>query len=417
MPRVTAFFRFLSEAEAAGHADGLSNLNQRRDLLTESVERALCRPHEIDAVGEAWPNRLRSQFEPIAADLSAATTSSGTSARLAARRISETWTRSANRLRLPCWCWPHIATSGCASGRGDESLRVRISNLLPSSAIGSSALSPVRSSRSKKRSKSLAETRASRSSLPPPARKCASRISKSSAYRWAQDRERYLLQHGPLTANKEVPTFEAFAPRFVDGHARANRHKPSGIASIQSILKWHLVPTLGSRRLDAITNEQVQRLKLALSERAPKTVNNVLTVLSSLLKMAVEWGRARATAVCDQVVAQSKRTMGFHDIDQYERLLAVARKRGQDAYLMVLAGGDAGLRLGEIIALEWRDINLAARRLTVERSDWQGHVTVPKGGRSRPAPDDAATDGGTEDRASSARRAGVVVGGWIADHP
>ena len=78
--------------------------------------------------------------------------------------------------------------------------------------------------------------------------------------------------------------------------------------------------------------------------------------------------------------------MGFHDFDQYERLLTVARKRGPDAYLMLLAGGDAGLRLGEIIALEWRDIDLVARRLTVERSDWQGHVTVPKGGRSRQLP-------------------------------
>jgi hypothetical protein len=56
-------------------------------------------------------------------------------------------------------------------------------------------------------------------------------------------------------------------------------HGRSGIASIESILKWHLVPTLGPKRLDAITNEQVQRLKLALSSRAPKTVNNVLTVL------------------------------------------------------------------------------------------------------------------------------------------
>ena len=37
----------------------------------------------------------------------------------------------------------------------------------------------------------------------------------------------------------------------------------------------------------------------------------------------------------------------------------VARKRGPDAYVMVLAGGDAGLRLGEIIALEWCDIDLA----------------------------------------------------------
>lgn len=136
-------------------------------------------------------------------------------------------------------------------------------------------------------------------------RKRASRFSKSAAQRWAQDRERYLLQHGPPATHKEVSTLEAFAPRFVDGHARANRHKPSGINSIESILRWHLIPTLGPKRLDAISNEQVQRLKLALGERAPKTVNNVLTVLNTLLKRAVGVGRDSAIAVRDQVAAES----------------------------------------------------------------------------------------------------------------
>ena len=53
---------------------------------------------------------------------------------------------------------------------------------------------------------------------------------------------------------------------------------------------------------------------------------------------------------------------------------------------MVLLGGDAGLRLGEIVALEWTDVDVHARRLTVQHSDWRGHVTVPKGGRSRCLP-------------------------------
>src|SRR5215468_6080082 len=42
--------------------------------------------------------------------------------------------------------------------------------------------------------------------------------------------------------------------------------------------------------------------------------------------------------------------------------------------------------LGEIVALEWGDIDLQARRLTIQRSDWCGHVTVPKGGRARRLP-------------------------------
>jgi hypothetical protein len=79
-------------------------------------------------------------------------------------------------------------------------------------------------------------------------RKRASRFSKSAAHRWAEDRERYLLQHGPPKAKKEVPTLETFAPRFVDGHARANRHKPSGINAVESILRWHLVPGFGPKR-------------------------------------------------------------------------------------------------------------------------------------------------------------------------
>ena len=53
-------------------------------------------------------------------------------------------------------------------------------------------------------------------------RKRAARFSKSAAQRWAEDRERYLLQHGPPATQRELPTLEAFAPRFVDGHARAD---------------------------------------------------------------------------------------------------------------------------------------------------------------------------------------------------
>ena len=92
-------------------------------------------------------------------------------------------------------------------------------------------------------------------------RKRLSISSKSAAQRWGQDRERHLLQHGPPQPKKEVPTLTEFAPRFLDGHARANRQKPSGIAAKEVILRVHLIPALGHKRLDAISNEDVQRLK------------------------------------------------------------------------------------------------------------------------------------------------------------
>jgi integrase len=42
-------------------------------------------------------------------------------------------------------------------------------------------------------------------------------------------------------------------------------------------------------------------------------------------------------------------------------------------------------RFSKSAAQRWAE-DLAARRLTVERSDWLGHVGVPKGGRSRQLP-------------------------------
>src|SRR5262245_1309353 len=106
-------------------------------------------------------------------------------------------------------------------------------------------------------------------------RKYLTGISKSAAQRWAEDRQRHLLQQGPAPPKKEVPTLEDFAPRFVDGYARANRQKPSGIAAKEMILRVHLVPALGRKRLDAISNEDVQRLKLTMGTKAAKTINNV----------------------------------------------------------------------------------------------------------------------------------------------
>lgn len=210
--------------------------------------------------------------------------------------------------------------------------------------------------------------------------------SKSGAQRWAEDRERHLLQHGLPRPKKEVPTLEEFAPRFIEGYAVANRQKPSGIAAKQTILKVHLLPTLGPKRLDAITNEDIQQLKHRLREKAPKTVNNVLTVLSVLLKRAIEWDVIENMPCTIRLVRVAKPAMGFWDFDEYERLVEAANSSGRVSELIVLLGGEAGLRCGEMIGLEWRDVDFVKRQLCIERSEWRGHVTVPKGGRLRHVP-------------------------------
>jgi len=217
-------------------------------------------------------------------------------------------------------------------------------------------------------------------------RKKVAATSKTAAARWGEQRERELVLKGVPQRRREVPTVGEFESRFMDGYARANRQKPSGIAGKISILKMHLVPLFGTRKLDAITSEDIQRLKHRLQDRSAKTVNNVLTVLNTLLKTAVAWDIIDRMPCTIRLLPIPKPSAQFHDFDAYDRLLAAAAKQDARAYLLVLLGGDAGLRCGEMMALTWADVDLEKRQICVQRSDWKGHLTVPKGGRLRYVP-------------------------------
>ena len=80
----------------------------------------------------------------------------------------------------------------------------------------------------------------------------------------------------------------------------------------------HLVPALGARHLDAITTEDVQRLKRALENRSPKTVNNVLTVLNTLLKQAVAWDVIETVPCTIRLLKAPRAEAQFHDFEAFQ---------------------------------------------------------------------------------------------------
>jgi integrase-like protein/carboxypeptidase family protein len=97
------------------------------------------------------------------------------------------------------------------------------------------------------------------------------------------------------------------------------------------------------------------------------------------------------------VVVASTRT-GRRLEDQPTRVEVIGREEIEEKLLMTPGdivmmlnemGGlrvQAGLRCGEMMALEWSDVDLSNRQLRVERSDWKGHLTSTKGGRVRFVP-------------------------------
>jgi integrase len=184
----------------------------------------------------------------------------------------------------------------------------------------------------------------------------------------------------------EVPTLAEFAPRFIERYAMANKQKASGIASKEDVLKSHLIPMFGSLKLDQISSESVAKLKARLRDRSRSRTNNVLSVLSKLLKVAVEWGVISALPCTIKLLKVSNSTPRFHEFDEYARLVEGARKVGMRELLVVLLGADAGLRRGEMCGLRWCDVDFARGQLRIEQAQWKETVDTPKSGKGRIVP-------------------------------
>src|SRR5690606_25820630 len=96
-------------------------------------------------------------------------------------------------------------------------------------------------------------------------RRLAPTSSKSGAKRWGEQRERELLSRGKPNndevTKKQVPTLQAFWPRFLEEHCQAERLKPSTTQGYRQVFNTHLLPKLGDKKLNAIKNADIQKLK------------------------------------------------------------------------------------------------------------------------------------------------------------
>jgi integrase len=239
--------------------------------------------------------------------------------------------------------------------------------------------------------------------------------TERQAARWGEDFERRLFAQGrggPLsrserdaapttssetTRERKVPTLAEFWPRFIQEHCVANRQKPSGIERKESAYRTWLAPRLGSKRLDQIGAEEIVALKAALAKRSAKTANNVLTALSACLKFAGPEGlkRSEGLGILERVprirllAIDTDDVPEWYEVHEYRRLVDAAAKLDARIHVLVLLGGSAGLRRGEIMALKWSDLDIKRRIIHVQRSVWRGrkvnevHETVPKGGKGR----------------------------------
>lgn len=157
------------------------------------------------------------------------------------------------------------------------------------------------------------------------------------------------------------PMFAEFAELWMKQYAEPN-NRPSSVYSKGIALRTHLVPEFGRLRLNEITTARIDAFtaKLRKLSRAPKTVNNLLSVLRRSLTCAVEWGQLSHVP---QFRWQRVPWQGYRYLEpeQATRMLAAAgssRLRPEFWYTLILFFLRTGARFSEAAVLRWSDLRL-----------------------------------------------------------
>lgn len=137
----------------------------------------------------------------------------------------------------------------------------------------------------------------------------------------------------------------------------------------RSVAVHHIVPTLGRRKLAALTTSDVDRL---LSQKLDQglsvsTVRRIRAVLAQAIDQGIRWGLVNRNVATFSRAPRSQRNEGRTlTPDQAQLLLArLSGHRNEALYALMLS---VGLRRGEALGLHWGDFNEKTGVLSVRRN-------------------------------------------------
>ncbi len=201
-----------------------------------------------------------------------------------------------------------------------------------------------------------------------------------------KDAEKYLdtvqaQLHAGLYREIEDITFGAFAKRWLADYAAVNV-KASTLATYTSRVNGPYRRAFGAKKLSAITTGDVQRYLAEQSGAglSPATLRAHLVLLRKMFSDAELWGhlsRNPATGIKAPRVPHVE--MDFLTPDEVRTLLAAADERH---YALLATAVMTGMRQGELLALQWGDIDWHRQTIRVRRSLYKGQFVEPKSNHS-----------------------------------
>jgi integrase len=177
------------------------------------------------------------------------------------------------------------------------------------------------------------------------------------------------------------PRFESFFLHWIDEHA-AHRCAPKTLERYGQLGRYAF-QDLGATPLQELTTAQIQQAVHRLRDSggavtkefpkgkplSAKSVRHIGTLLHTCLADAVRLGHLSVNPMADHRVILPKLPKRKPPVIDVEKLaLMFNRARGTRQFAFVVLASASGCRRGELLALEWADINFDAGLMMVSKS-------------------------------------------------
>jgi integrase len=170
----------------------------------------------------------------------------------------------------------------------------------------------------------------------------------------------------------------------------------STVADYRRTLNHRVIGHVGADMpIASITTDDVDDLRRELLDKVSRrTAQKTLAILHGLLAFAKRRRWASLNAATDAEKVQVRRPVQFAVLDPDE-VFAVADKADDDTLrALIIVAAFTGLRMGELRALQWRDVDFTNALVHVRRNLPRGKPGDPKSHQARSVPlmDDAARE-------------------------
>jgi integrase len=181
-------------------------------------------------------------------------------------------------------------------------------------------------------------------------------------------------------------TFAEASAEWLRFIAEDRARKPSTLVDYRSALSAHLLPAFGERPIESITTEDIELWRRSLTGLSNRSKNKLLIQLHGIFRRAqTVW--ALPVNPLARVEKHPSRPSGDIQVFSPEEVWALVRAADSDQDgALFLTAAFTGLRMGELLALRWRDVDFAGSTIRVRASYAGGHATTPKSGKVRAVP-------------------------------